>query len=210
MKTTRYTLQSGIVISIASGNNKLGKNCVNWNLPPILSCMTKAPCAKDCYALQFFKQYPNVRKAYLSNLSAVQSNLDETFKHLQYHLSVTKTEYVRIHASGDFISQAYLDKWIDTARMFPELKFLAFTKRYNFDYSATPDNLKIVFSAWPGLPLPDSLPVGVSGYAYMLDKHNIDDRIPHNAVQCAGNCVNCHMCWQIDKLTSKSVFFHKH
>jgi hypothetical protein len=209
MQSTQYTLKNGDSITISHGNSKIGK-CTNWNLPPILSCQHGVPCAKDCYALQYFKQYPNVKKAYLGNLYAVQSCLDEVFDFIRYHLSVQPTPYVRIHCSGDFISQEYLDRWIDIAINFPDIQFLAFTKRYNFDYSHVPSNLKIVFSVWPGLPLPEQPCKGISGYAYMLDKNNIDDRIPVNSTLCAGKCVDCHVCWNIDKISSKSVYFHKH
>lgn len=209
MQSTRYKLADGSEITISHGNSKIGV-CTNWNLPPILSCVQGIPCARDCYAVKLFKLYPNCRKAYLKNLYAVQSALDETMTLIRYHLSVHPTDYVRIHVSGDFISQAYLDRWIDIATDFPEMQFLAFTKRYTFDYNAAPNNLKIVFSAWPGLQLPEVIPSAIAGVAYMMDKDNPDNRIPEGALQCAGNCTDCRVCWQLDKIASKSVYFHKH
>ena len=52
-------------------------------------------------------------------------------------------EIVRIHQSGDFYSQEYLDKWIKIANSLPMVKFYAFTKSFTLDFSDIPDNLVI-------------------------------------------------------------------
>jgi hypothetical protein len=36
---------------------------------------------------------------------------------------------IRIHATGDFYSQSYLNKWIEIAAALPSVDFYAYTKR---------------------------------------------------------------------------------
>jgi hypothetical protein len=89
--------------------------------------------------------------------------------------------------------------------MFPKTKFLAFTKQYNlFTGLQVPHNLKVVFSAWPGLDVhnPDSRPI-----AWMQD--GTEDRIPETALHCPGSCENCMMCWSLDEI-NRDVWFTKH
>ena len=38
-----------------------------------------------------------------------------------------RPDYVRIHDSGDYYSKVYLQKWIDIANLFPEIKFYSYT-----------------------------------------------------------------------------------
>lgn len=42
---------------------------------------------------------------------------------------------VRIHESGDFFSQKYLDAWISIIKAYPSLMFWAYTKSYMLDFS---------------------------------------------------------------------------
>jgi hypothetical protein len=56
---------------------------------------------------------------------------------------------VRIHASGDFFSQAYFDMWLDVARKHPDVNFWAFTKSLGFwlnRIDEIPDNLILTAS----------------------------------------------------------------
>jgi hypothetical protein len=54
---------------------------------------------------------------------------------------------VRIHDSGDFHSQAYLDAWKDAARFFPNVTFYAYTKSLHLDlHNNLPYNFKLVQS----------------------------------------------------------------
>jgi hypothetical protein len=43
-----------------------------------------------------------------------------------------KAEFMRVHVSGDFYSQAYFDAWMQVARDNPSTTFYAYTKSLNF------------------------------------------------------------------------------
>lgn len=50
---------------------------------------------------------------------------------------------VRVHESGDFYSQEYLEKWKQIWRLTPDVKYLAFTKSFHLDFIGIPKNVSI-------------------------------------------------------------------
>ena len=57
-----------------------------------------------------------------------------------------KNKIVRVHDSGDFFSQAYMNSWFEIAKNFPEKKFYAYTKSLHLNRSQQPTNFQIVQS----------------------------------------------------------------
>ena len=188
---------------ISEGNMKLGR-IPNISLPPGLSCVKDAPCAKDCYARKAWRMYPNSREAWTENLYE-WNNFPQRFEeHLKgYFKGKINLKYFRFHVSGDIPSQEYLDMMFRVCAEAPEVKFLAFTKNYHLDFTEKPENLSVVFSAWPGFTLhnPENFPV-----AWMQD--GTEDRVPAEALECPGKCDTCGMCFLLQK--GQSVVFHKH
>ena len=196
------------MLKISKGNNKIGRT---WNvsLPPVKSCGKDVPCKKKCYALKSYRMYKNVRAAWDNNLSLWQSDPATFESDLLGALSKARKapKFFRWHVSGDIVSLEYLRMMARVAESFPETKFLAFTKRYDIVNSFSgnlPENLKIVFSGWPGLAMfnPYKLPV-----AWMQD--GSETRVPADALECPSNCEGCGMCWSLGEL-NKDVVFHKH
>jgi hypothetical protein len=116
----------------------------------------------------------------------------------------------RWHVGGDIPDADYFQLMVNIARLIPETKFLAFTKQYKIvnkylDHAKKlPDNLTIVFSSWLLLEMKNrhNLPV-----AWLDDGH--DKRIPDDAIECAGNCETCGLCWNLPSI-GKDVKFKKH
>ena len=190
-------------VTISQGNRKVG-NIPSVSLPPVITCNPKAKCHKDCYAMKSIRIWPGVRKAYHKNLDTFNSDPELYFKSISDWLSIQKPEYFRFHNSGDMPNKEYLFGMIDLAKKHPEVKFLAFTKRYEFNryFTDLPTNLSIIISAWPGMRLPATkLPI-----AFMQD--GTEKRIK-NAIPCPGNCESCGMCWNL-KTLNKNVVFKKH
>jgi len=87
--------------------------------------------------------------------------------------------------------------------------FLAFTKAFEIvnryeDHAAVPENLVIVFSAWPGMRF---LNPHHHRVAWMQD--GTETRVPENSIECPGSCENCGMCYELERL-GRDVVFHKH
>ena len=113
------------------------------------SCPGALACRGVCYAKQGTYLFKNVKEARFFNL---QASFSPDFRDMLIWdlISITnkgKINCVRIHDSGDFHSQAYLDAWKDAARFFPNVTFYAYTKSLHLDiHSNLPANFKLVQS----------------------------------------------------------------
>ena len=190
-------------ITISAGNRKVG-HIPSISLPPIITCNPKAKCFKDCYVLKSYRICPSVRDAYSKNLKTFTDNPDLYFESIDQWIKIKKPVLFRFHVSGDIPNRSYLTGMVKLAIDNPEIKFLAFTKRYNLNhlFKNVPENLSIVLSAWPDMRLPKTnLPIA------FMDNGN-EKRIK-NAIDCFGNCETCGMCWSLKKI-GKNVVFKKH
>lgn len=136
------------------GNAKL-HNTLVFNLPAGMStCNRECP---GCYAMKFQRLYPNVlpyrnrmleasqQSDFVSRISADIASCRKPFK------------YIRIHESGEFYSQQYIDKWYTIARSFAQYTFYTYTKRLkDFDFTR--------ISSLPNFVLIDSLMHGGLNY----------------------------------------------
>lgn len=172
-----------------------------FNLPEKLTCPgSTALCREHCYACKASRCYPQVMPFRMSNFEAskqpnfVQSIIDELKAH---NKPVT---FFRIHESGDFYSQEYLDKWIEIALFFPAIKFLAFTKSFSLDFSRCPSNLRIVWSVFPDTNL-STVPAGPRAYAGSIGDTTMLD--------CHGSCDTCGLCWNLREI-GRNVHFDLH
>ena len=117
------------------------------------TCPQALACKAVCYAKQGRYAMPNVIQARKHNLKL---SLRPTFvKHIIADLNqmvvkskVCRKPYnvVRLHDSGDFYSQEYLNAWATVAATFPDVIFYAYTKSLHLDMSAIPSNLRITRS----------------------------------------------------------------
>jgi hypothetical protein len=81
---------------------------------------------KKCYAKKSELRFPNVIKKREFNYEA---SLNYDFSILiKKEIEKSKYNIVRIHSSGDFYSQEYIDKWVKIIVSLPDIKFYAYTK----------------------------------------------------------------------------------
>jgi len=190
----------------SEGNIKLG-SIPNLNLPPGTTCAEGVPCYNDgCYAVQSWKQYPGVRRAWQNNLDLYNEDPINFYDQLCQYLYEKKPEYFRLHSAGDFPDMAYWLLFRDVCKNYPNTKFLVFTKRYHdWEFNDVPKNLSLVFSIWPGWKLPDTKNFP---WAWLEE----DIRRPMNGYwfRCHGECQSCgNVCW--NKLDADvDVVFNKH
>ena len=185
-----------------SSQNKAMKDVLIWNLPAKLTCYKPSPlCAKHCYAMATENRWPNATKCRFDNLKSTKDinfvdNLicvirSEVIKNKKFN------GHVRIHESGDFYNQEYLDNWIAVANYFKEIKFLAFTKSFKLDFGNKPSNLELVMSVWEDThtnEMPKGFPIRFTGMK------------GDNAFQCQvtkgkHKCNECGFkCWNLSKM----------
>lgn len=135
------------------GNSKVSKlDAVSFGIPALQSadgfktCPMAGACAAVCYARQGMYIMPNVKASREHNLRIARGNL-ATFEAMAIEdLGHIGARFVRVHDSGDFYSQEYLDTWGRIARAFPNKVFYAYTKSLHLDFSNVPPNFKVTQS----------------------------------------------------------------
>ena len=134
-------------------NSKLKKAkvyTVNFGIPALKTCPMAKQCKDYCYANKGTYSWPVVKAAYEFRYQLSKGNkfISEALKELK---SKRKLEAVRIHDSGDFYNEKYLNKWIEIAKEMPEKTFYFYTKRVVMlkNYQAEnklPSNMIAIFS----------------------------------------------------------------
>jgi len=182
------------------GNSKL-KNILVFDLPYGQTCPNHTDCIKNCYAKKAERQYPNVRSWRADNLTLTKDPL--TFQGLiNEQLAKTKLTVVRIHSSGDFYSQDYLNTWGSIAQANPTKVFFAFTKT-NWSLGKLPANMNVISSLING-KLNFGPRVYVEALARDTGAYICESTHPYDTslIQCGVNCTYCH--------TNKKVVFVQH
>lgn len=198
------TMKNGVRIS--KGNTKMGA-IPSVSLPPHRTCNPDAPCWADCYAWRFYQRHEAVRNAYDSNLAIYHQNPDLYFDDIHEFLLRHRPSLFRFHVSGDFPDLSYFQTAHAIAAAYPDVRFLAFTKRFDLitaeQVRLMPENFTLVASAWPGWPIPDlRIPI-----AFMDD--GSEDRLTGDEIVCPHSCEDCGECWHL-KSQERNVVFPKH
>lgn len=186
------TLKDDPTIHIVKGNTKV-KETLIFSLPPVRTCPKRTKeCEAKCYALKFYRVNFRVRNAWEENF-ALSLRPDfaklviEEIKKIQSK-SKKPFKYFRLNDSGDFYNQNYLDSWVEVAKAFPDLLFMAYTKSYHLDFFNLPPNLKIRFSVFP-----DSKAVRTDLPLAYLD--GSDERGKTYHCKKGSTCGECRICW---------------
>ena len=115
---------------LSRGNIKVDKNTGLFSLFAGATCLNCKDCIGNCYACreQRYTNVYNKRVAYThlatANTNYLASVLDTQIKHEKNH----GMKYVRIHESGDFFNNDYIDMWNDIIKRHSDIRFYYFTK----------------------------------------------------------------------------------
>jgi hypothetical protein len=197
------------LISISKGNRKLG-GVMNVSTTPGRCCIRGVPCVRDgCYAFKAVRMYPGTSAAWRRNELIAKHHPESYFMQIAAQVAEAKPRLFRWHVAGDILSTDYLRGMCQIAVANPHTHFLAFSKAFDVvneyeNREAMPDNLVIVFSAWPGMSFLNPHDHRV---AWMQD--GTETRVPADAIACPGNCESCGMCYELERL-GHDVVFHKH
>lgn len=196
------------VIKFSKGNRKLPKDTAIWNLPHRITCpgATKE-CLTYCYAKKAESGlYPQVLPFRYNNLRlSKRENFAELVINKLKRMRVLNA--VRIHESGDFYNQKYLDKWTQVAKAMPHIQFTFYTKSFHlFDFSEIRKlkNVTAFASIDPTTPKVRLKKAEGWAHATVIAKHTQE---PEGFFKCPGSCKKCPHCYQPD---AKSVAFEQH
>jgi len=132
---------------------KSKKRTFNFGIPAFLStsglktCPNAGACAKGCYALAGAYRFSTVAQAFERRL-AVTQNADFVPLMLR-EIDLNRAERIRIHDSGDFYSEEYLDAWLAIVKARPQVEFYAYTKMvslFNRRKRDIPKNFVVIYS----------------------------------------------------------------
>ena len=132
-------------------SKNLGVKVFNFGIPAYksmsgkLTCPFADECVKFCYAQKGAYIWSNVKPAFEKRYELTRSA--EFVSKMSDELMKKRPDYVRVHDSGDYYSKAYLQKWIDIANLFPEIKFYSYTNSIAMLKEANlPSNFDVIFS----------------------------------------------------------------
>lgn len=132
---------------------KSKKRTFNFGIPAFLSnsglktCPNAGACAKGCYALAGAYRFSIVAQAFEWRLAVTQST--DFVPIMLREIDFTRAERIRIHDSGDFYSEEYLNKWLCIINSRPQVEFYAYTKMvslFNRRKRDIPKNFVLVYS----------------------------------------------------------------
>ena len=199
-------------VYISSGNRKTGFAVPSVSLIPVADCGNCASCSRLCYDLRNDCIYTGVIESRAKNSAIAHDDLDRYFAEIG--AACIAYRIFRWHIGGDILHRPYFDGMIKTALNNPHCKFLAFTKRYDIvnayiqEGNEIPENLQIIFSAWPGMELNNPFNFPVSSPLFVDGSHaaGVDP------VSCPGDCSNCAVmgsgCWTLKR--GEGVVFAAH
>lgn len=175
------------------GNRKLPKSIAIFNLPRLLTCKNPTELCKDiCYAKKAERKcYP---RCYPQRMNNYRLSLQYDFVDvITNELNMIKQRLIRIHESGDFYSQTYLDKWFVIMRRFPNKNFTAYSKSI-LDFSDKPDNFILFFSIDESTERSNAMWYRNNPYKDAIAE------IGDENYNCFGNCrrYNCLQCYNKD------------
>ena len=182
-------------IHISTGNKKLGA-IMNVSLPPVVTCHNCASCKKYCYAVRTYNQYTSTTAAgWNENYLLFLTDPERYFSEISH--AVKTQRFFRWHVSGDIVNGAYFAGMIRVAIENPKCEFLAFTKAYQIVNDAIaagaviPSNLHILFSAAPGVDMPNPYRLPECHINFADTSLNTYCGGAEYVHHCGGNCTEC-------------------
>lgn len=206
-------------IYISKGNKKLNPTkkvkYMIFNLPAQKTCpFATNACKKACYAKKAEKCYPSVlpcreNNYFLSMQDTFVVDMIVTINNMLNTPSYSKAKHVifRIHESGDFYSQEYVNKWetiINYFKHVKKLKFVAYTKSIEFfrnsNYWQHMGNVVLLFSLWYDTDISIKNEILSNNLKYYTAVNTNDFNILANNQKCyCKNCSTCFKCFTDNK-----------
>jgi len=125
----------------------------DWAIPAIKTCPQAGSCKKGCYAMMGAYIWTTTKNAMQNrhDLSRDRHFAEVVNDHIKmkrkYCEKKGKNCLIRIHSSGDFYSQEYLDEWLRIIHNNPNVTFYAYTKMVQmFNDNEIPNNFKVIYS----------------------------------------------------------------
>lgn len=137
---------------IQKGNSKLIEAGIDmFNLPASMEVC--GMLCKGCYAIKEQNRWPSVVVGRERRLEAAKQEDFAVKIQAELDKKRVRPKYFRVHASGDFFSQEYVDAWTLIAQQNTDIVFYAYTKRkHSWDFTSLEslDNFILINSLQTG------------------------------------------------------------
>lgn len=189
---------------LVRGNSKIDKNTGIFSIFNGITCLNCKDCAGSCYAnkdLRYSSVYD--RRLIYTNMAYCNTSYLETLLNEQIERESKKgMEFIRIHESGDFFNQNYIDMWARVLENNKNVKGYFYTKvEHVFNFNELCKNANMVNSI-----LPDgSINYGSQEYVEEKAKKFDFPICPFNAKDDKTKCGKCTIC-----MHCKNVLFYQH
>ena len=200
-------------VRISPGNTKLG-NIPSISLLPVIDCGNCSHCAKSCYDLRHDMIYKKGVNARSVNSLIYSADPERYFREIDAWLTFYYPRAFRWHVGGDIKSTEYLANMVKIAVKHKDINFLCFTKMFHvvndnvINGNAIPSNLKILFSGWIGLDMPNPYKFPSTHPLFPDGSTSAKD----GAKLCTGNCTQClsdnKLCWNLKE--GEEIVFPAH
>lgn len=143
-------------------NSKLKKDGIfQWSIPAykakvflnnefqmVQTCPNAGICLNFCYASSGNFVFKNVLISHHRNLNYILNSPKEFIQEVTKEIHKKKIQILRIHDSGDFFSESYLNIWLKVIEENPNVQFYCYTKNIPLfrGLKIVPKNFTHVFS----------------------------------------------------------------
>ena len=180
------------------GNSKMGQNVYLYNLPAKDTCTPTHWCLYGrngkpaCYALRNNFCLPTVIEAAKKRLEI--SKQPDFVEKMSEFIRDKKVNYFRMHSSGDFYSNEYVQKWLEIAKNCPDTLFRSSTRRLDLTDSIIELNSlsNVIIRESLDLDRPEqqtSLPFSALAHLPIVQRES--------CYKCPNDCDKCGFsCWK--------------
>lgn len=181
---------------LIKGNKKIGR-IWHFSTVAIAACANCAGCMHFCYELKAYLVHGSVLLSRCRNYVLMKYDRERAFDDIDKQLKRKKTDFkwFRWHVGGEILDYDYFCRMVKLAIDNPTWNFYTYTKMYGIvntwiarhggSKECLPDNLKIMFSEWEGMPMIN--PYGMPTFRTLMPGMKCR---PH-AWKCPGNCEDC-------------------
>ena len=146
--------QDNRLSGLETGNKKTGKSgriydkILVWNIPPRITCPGVSDwCSTHCYNADARKDVYTIDR-WCENLWDFHFRLPELKDKIENQINETTGRCaVRLHSSGDFFSEEYIDFWKEIILEFPKVSFWGYARCFTDVQTATARELFDVASS---------------------------------------------------------------
>lgn len=196
-------------------NTKLGRSIAAFSLPALSTCPGKTKyCESVCYATSGFFNFKNVKGSLANNYT--ESLKDSFVKDVLSEIKASKATELRIHPSGDFYSEAYINKWIEIVQETPNVRYWVYSRSWSIPELSK--SLKIL-AEQPNVQFfasVDETTIGIPEKHFRLASLVKDwELVSSDFVRCPNlknkniTCDKCTYCFKPSK-TKQHVVFKEH